>query len=318
MAGCDAAVVPRDIREDGLVGLLFEPLQDPRGATLVLGGSRGGVDEALAAPLAEAGFVVLALAYFGTDGLPDQLIEIPIETVERGLKWLRDQPQVARRRVGLLGASKGGELALLAASRFPEHLAAVVGFAASPIVWQAVPSDRRDWQRPPRSSWTADGEPVTFLPYARPGLGAMLRTAGAALVRRPLVVRDIYDRALDNPAQVADATIALERITTPILLVSGTDDRLWPSSRLAELAMQRLASQERPYRDEHLRYEGAGHLAGRPGSAQPSQPTGRSRLAFGGSPSADLAAHHDAWPRILDLLTAQLGDPDRNAPEPSR
>jgi hypothetical protein len=40
--------------------------------------------------------------------------------VERGLVWLRDHPSVARLRVGLGGASNGGESALLAASRFSE------------------------------------------------------------------------------------------------------------------------------------------------------------------------------------------------------
>jgi dienelactone hydrolase len=113
------------VREDGVIGTLVEPTEEPRGAVVVLGGSTGGMDETVATALAEAGFVSLALAYFGVTGLPERLAEIPVETVARGILWLRDHPSVGRLRVGLVGASKGGELALLAASLLSEHLSAL-------------------------------------------------------------------------------------------------------------------------------------------------------------------------------------------------
>ena len=59
----------RLVREDGVIGMLVEPTGEPRGAVLVLGGSTGGMDETVAASLADAGFVSLALAYFGVSGL---------------------------------------------------------------------------------------------------------------------------------------------------------------------------------------------------------------------------------------------------------
>jgi dienelactone hydrolase len=97
------------------------------------------MDETVATALAEAGFASLALAYFGVTDLPDRLAEIPVETVERGLLWLRDHPSVGGLRVGLVGSSKGGELALLAASRFSEHLSAVVGFPPAPSSGRRFP-----------------------------------------------------------------------------------------------------------------------------------------------------------------------------------
>lgn len=289
------------VQDDGVVGTLFEPSESPRGAALVLGGSDGGVDETVARALSEAGFVVLALAYFGVPGLPEQLSEIPVETAGRGLQWLRDQPSVAGHRVGLLGTSKGGELALLAASRFSDHIAAVVGFAASPVVWQAIPRDRGDRRQPPRSSWTSEGKPLPFVPYGRLGPRTILRFTTAAILRRPPVLRGIYESALNrDPDTVACATIPVEQIAAPLLLISGTADQLWPSTQLADLAMRRLAGHERPYRDEHLSYPGAGHLAGRP-----PPPGSRSRYALGGTAARDRASHDDAWPRIVELLAAQ-------------
>jgi dienelactone hydrolase len=291
--------VSRSVREDGVIGTLVEPAGESRGAVLVLGGSTGGMDEIVATALAEAGFVSLALAYFGVTGLPDRLAEIPVETVERGLLWLRDHLSVGGLRVGLAGSSKGGELALLAASRFPEHVSAVVGFSASPVVWQAVPRDRRDRQQPARSSWTHAGAPVPFVRYGRPPLGMMVSLASAMLLQRPLRLVGLYERALRRaPELVAAAMIPVEQIAAPILLISGNDDQLWPSTKLAELAMTRLAQSERPYRDTHLSYDGAGHLAGRPAG----RPAGSQRYALGGTTASDLASHQDAWPHVLRQL----------------
>jgi dienelactone hydrolase len=291
--------VTRPVREDGVIGTLVEPAGEPRGAVLVLGGSTGGMDETIATALADAGFVSLALAYFGVTGLPDRLAEIPVETVERGVLWLRDHPGVGKLRVGLVGSSKGGELALLAASLFSEHLSAVVGFSASPVVWQAVPRDRRDRQLPARSSWTSAGAPVPFVRYGRPPVSTIMSLASAPLLHRPLNLLGLYERALKRePEAVAAATIPVEQIAAPILLISGTDDQLWPSTTLAELAMTRLAQSERPYHDMHLSYNGAGHLAGRPAGP----PAGSQRYALGGTAANDLASHQDAWPQVLRQL----------------
>ena len=296
------AAMSRRIREEGVIGMLVEPTGEPRGTVLVLGGSTGGMDETVATALADAGFVSLALAYFGVTGLPDRLAEIPVETVERGILWLRDHPSVGRRRVGLVGASKGGELALLAASLFSEHLSAVVGFSASPVVWQAVPRDRRDRQQPALSSWTSGGAPVPFVRCGRPSLGTIVSLASAPLLHRQLRLLGVYESALKRePEAVAAAMIPVEQIAAPILLISGTDDQLWPSTRLAELAMARLGESERPYHDMHLRYEGAGHLAGRP--AGPA--AGSQRYALGGTATNDLASHEDAWPQVLRLLASE-------------
>ena len=132
---------------------------------------------------------------------------------------------------------------------------------------------------------------------ARPS--ARSRASGAQLLHRPLRLLDLYESALErDPEAVAVATIPVEQISAPILLISGTDDRLWPSTTLAELAMTRLAESERAYHDMHLSYEGAGHLAGRPAGP----PAGSQRYALGGTATDDLASHQDAWPHVLRQL----------------
>ena len=69
----------------------------------------------------------------------------------------------------------------------------------------------------------------------------------------------LYERSLDEDA-VAAGSIAEEKIEGPVLLISGTDDQVWPSTRLSEMVIERLEEHNHPFRYEHLRYEDAGRL----------------------------------------------------------
>lgn len=108
----------RWVATSGLVAtLVLPPPSERRGAAVVvLGGSRGGLNEQDAIAFADAGFIALALAYFGILSLPRALLELPLEYVRVAIEWLRTQPEVGGRRVGLVGRSKGGELALRVAA----------------------------------------------------------------------------------------------------------------------------------------------------------------------------------------------------------
>jgi hypothetical protein len=69
-----------DIHENGLVGKLFEPQTKGRHpGVLVLSGSEGGINNWNAALLASHGYTAFALAYFGIEDLPKELVNIPLE-----------------------------------------------------------------------------------------------------------------------------------------------------------------------------------------------------------------------------------------------
>ena len=121
-------MVRQPVREGGLVGTLFLPgASAPRAAVLALGGAGGGLSEGAAETFAREGFAALALAYFGLDGLPRELVEIPLEYFEGAISWLRRLPKVGAGRVAVVGNSKGGELALLLGAAYPRNVGAVVG-----------------------------------------------------------------------------------------------------------------------------------------------------------------------------------------------
>jgi nucleolar protein 56 len=227
------------LTEDGLVGRLALP---DDGASLVpvllLHGSDGTLDTTaqVAEVLASKGHVALALQYFAGPGLPPDLVEVPLEYVERGIEFLVKRSGGGR--IALLGISKGGELALLVASRSAQ-VGAVVAIVPSSHVWQGL---SRSGRPPLKSSWTEGGKPIPFARSRRPSPGFVVRL----MLRRPLTIRPLY--ALPDDASAA--AIPVERIQGPILLVSATngqavalDDVLRASGDPAERARLRLRVQ---------------------------------------------------------------------------
>ena len=135
-----AGVEAVEVRDDGLVGLLCLPAgAGPFPGVVVVGGSMGGLAGAdtRAALLASRGIAALAVAYFGVEGRPPGLVEIPLEYLRQACIWLRAHRRVVPGRVGVFGSSRGAELALLLGA-FPE-VGCVVAASPSCVVWSGVP-----------------------------------------------------------------------------------------------------------------------------------------------------------------------------------
>ena len=304
-------VVRQTVDKEGLVATLFRPVAPaPRPTVIVLQGSLGGLLEGSAAVLASRGFVALALAYFGVDPLPPELVEVPLEYFAEAIAWLKTQAAVDPDRIAVMGVSKGGELALLLAATYPENIKAVVGYSASPLVWRGAS------YRPfsfifgsPKSSWTLRGKPLPFLDV-RP----RFREVMGAFVGRPPSLRTMHERALDDQAAASAASITVEKINGPVLLISHTDDRVWPAARLSEMAMKRFEAHHHPFAYEHLSYEGAGHPIGLPYSSPVVTKLGP--WSPGGSLEANGHASADSWTRAVDFLEEQLQQNSR-PPHPS-
>ncbi|XP_046568731.1 acyl-coenzyme A thioesterase 1-like [Haliotis rubra] len=74
---------------------------------------REGVTEFRAALLASRGFACFALAYFRYDDLPTSLADIDFDYFLNAVDWLASHPSVQPGGIGVVGTSKGGELAFL-------------------------------------------------------------------------------------------------------------------------------------------------------------------------------------------------------------
>jgi dienelactone hydrolase len=244
------------------------------------------------------GFASLALAYFGTPETTAALVEVPLERIERGLRWLAAHPKVATRdgRVALVGASKGAELALLVAATFPDLIGAVVAYTPSSVAWAGI--DFSDPSGVRRSSWSYKGKPIPWVPYPQ---GVMPSFSARGIVGLP-----VYEKGLENAPAVEQATIPVERATGPLLLISGGDDKMWPADRMCKMVVERMRHHQRADRVVHLNYPAAGHSlfpSRLPSSSDPRDPRDpRSPFDLGGSREADRAAHADAWAHVVAHL----------------
>jgi len=65
------------------------------------------------------------------------LEEIPLDYIEKAIKWLLNQKNVDKEKLAMMGTSKGAELTLLSASLFPE-IKMVIATSPSGAVSQAI------------------------------------------------------------------------------------------------------------------------------------------------------------------------------------
>jgi uncharacterized protein len=247
---CLEGAMQRQIADCGLQASFYRGSGTQRRVIIYLGGSEGGVPFAAHGdrlqPLLELGHPVLCLAYFGVEGLPQSLQRIPLEYFERAFDWLSRQPDIIN-EYAIIGCSKGGELALLLASRYSQ-VKAVVACVPSHVVWQGIPSGFP--KAPIGSSWSYGGQDLPFVPIRfSPALIAGLMT---------FRFRKAYENSLLNKKRVAQATIPVEKIGGPVLLISGQEDTLWPSTPMCEQIVDRLTVNRFPFPYQHVAME-SGH-----------------------------------------------------------
>lgn len=283
------------IRGDGLAGEYFAPPATPGapagdGAAVVMwGGSEGGLHTSEPALIASHGIPVLSLAYFDGPGLPCSLHDIALEYFARGIRWLRERTGVDPGRVWVLSGSRGTEAELLVAGHWPGLVHGLIAESPSSIVYGSTAGRCRSRGQ---ASWTLGGRQLPFTVSGRPAIepgGALDERAG-------------FMAGLDDPAARA-AAIPVGGLRLPVLLISGDEDRVWPSSVFAGRLMAGL--HDDPARHVWLRYAGAGHtVLGVPSLPTPTQARGAGGRAvdLGGTPEADDAAYRRDWPAMLRFI----------------
>lgn len=219
----------------------------PRPALVIFGGSNGGLDDLdpEAALLASHGYPTLDLAYFAEPGLPQTLLNIPLEYFATALTWLSRQPGVDASRMVVQGASRGSEAALLLGVHFPHLVHGVIALVPNDAALCSFPGCGGP-------AWTLHGSRI---PYT-------------SLFNDPA------------PSDQPDAVIPVERIEGPILLDCGGHDQVWNSCAFAAAIQARLVSS--PFTHALLDYPDAGHDVGFPAPYLPlgdrSEPDALARI----------------------------------------
>ncbi|MFC8194156.1 acyl-CoA thioester hydrolase/BAAT C-terminal domain-containing protein [Streptomyces sp. NPDC057298] len=269
-------------------GILAAPAHGSDVGVLVLAGSSGRVERDRARVLARHGMTALSIRWFGGPGQPPGICEIPLETFTAAIDLLEAS---GARRIGIMGASKGAEAALLTAVHDP-RVDVVIALSPTSRVWCNVGPGSDGKQHPYRSSWTWRGRPLPFVPLDD-------SWTPVAQGSGPVVIRGWYELSERSFAHLLrPADIPVDKARADLLLVAGGDDAMWPSLRFAEQLAERRRSAGATV---HLitRHD-AGHRQHFPGERPaPDSP----RFQHGGTPQADALLGEAAWPHILGRLT---------------
>tara|TARA_B100002049_G_C16009286_1_gene345052 strand:- start:36 stop:875 length:840 start_codon:yes stop_codon:yes gene_type:complete len=227
--------------DDHFVGRYTAAANSDKMPVIVLGGSEGGFPDRLEKPVIAAGHPVLSVAYFKHAALPAELEHIPLEYFGHALSWLRKNNKQAAEGIMVVGWSKGAELALILASEHSE-VQRVIAIAPSSVVWAGILSD---YTKVPGSSWTKGGEPLPHVPFKPAGkVNGLL---------------DLYTQSLANRADNGAADIHVESIAASVLLLTGSDDEIWPSPAMASTVCDKL-NEASEGQCRHVNLNGRGHL----------------------------------------------------------
>jgi dienelactone hydrolase len=242
------------VQQPGLVGVFAAPKGVSRLPTLIMmhGSEGNNIEKARANALiyAQQGFAVFALAWYTQPYEPEEFVPssgrlIDVNQLERVRDWLAGQPEADAKRIALWGQSKGGEFAMLGASRFP-WVRAAVGCVPSDIVWQGFGEGENS--PPLRSTWMMDGEPLPFAPLY-PYVDGRFRDN-----------TDRYERSRRFNFDAATAArIPIEKTKAKLLLIAGDRDEVWASGLMARNLAESMRRAGKGRQVETLIFAEAGH-----------------------------------------------------------
>jgi dienelactone hydrolase len=290
------------ITASGLSGFLATPAAGGVAAVIVFGGSEGGAHENDARVLADEGFEVMALAYFGAPGIPPALQEIPLEYFFGAVEHLK---ALGHLKIGIVGGSRGAEAALLVGAH-DSRVSAVVSVVGSGVVTPGIDFRLGDLEQilnADATAWTLNGLPL-------PGLKHDVKDSVRATIAagKPLRLAETF-ADLPGSRCLEEISIPVERIQGPVLLISASDDGMWDSTAYSETAADRLRRSDHPYPWEHVVMKGAGHtIAGAPGAPFTTSTTPGPGVVFemGGEPSITTAAREAAWDLTVAFFDQHL------------
>lgn len=189
----------------------------------------------------EKGYAFLAIGYFGAKGTPDTLNKIAIEDVYNAIKIATKNKKVSKKKIAIIGGSRGADLALLLGSYYKD-IDCIVSIVGSNAVF---PGHTTHFTT---SCWTFENKELPFVPVNE--------EAVPFLMKRDL--RGTFEAMLKDTIAVEKASIKIENIKGAVFLLSATKDEICPSTPMAETMVSRLKNNNFKYHYEHIAIEG-GH-----------------------------------------------------------
>jgi dienelactone hydrolase len=237
------------VEKEGFEGILFPGDGSKEKVLIVMSGSNGGMKlTANEAKFYHAhGIPALALALFKTKDTPKDLVSVPVEYVERAVAWLKTK---GYEKIGILGMSKGSEMALLAASMF-EDISCCIACVPSHFVSEGLKKEGKSKGPSGTSCWSYQGKDIPYAPY---------KSRYFNLPKMLMEEKELHIIRFNRDKDVTPQTlIPVEKIKGPVLFLSSKHDEVWPSYESATYMEERLTEVGFPYKHKHVAFEYMSH-----------------------------------------------------------
>ena len=186
----------------------------------------------------------------------------PLERFGKAISVLQEKGCA---RIGVIGASTTGMLALLAASYYPQ-ISLTIAISPSDFVMEGFYRDGKDGmeERPGdnESSVSWEGKPLPYLPYAYRHPEYWLKIREASKAGKDMVAsRPMFDESERRHPLQEEEKIRVENIQGSVLCVGAEHDVLWDTCKYIRRMEERLKEKPHSCRFKALLYEHGTHFA---------------------------------------------------------
>lgn len=248
------------IAKNGFEGIWSPGTKHPEKAIIAVGGA--SCDEKtsvlMSRYLRRAGYNVLIVGFYMWKGLSKDLVCIPVDYVQRAVRWLKEVKGIER--IAMTGVSTGAGYTLLCASLIPE-ISCVIPVVPYDHVPEGTAETILGPKRTHRSQYTWHGKDIPYAPIDMLDERGMLgwlwdahKAPGYGLSRFMRYGYDMLERSLPP-----ESRIRVEDMHADVLFLAAKDDDAWPSDVAVPRMVKILEDNGYPYRVKYHIYEKGSH-----------------------------------------------------------
>ena len=184
----------------------------------------------------------------------------PLEKIEIAINWLKDN---GNNKIGIVGASTTGTLALTAASYFKD-ISLTLALTPSDFIWQGFMQGNKDgckeWPMEGESLFTYRGKVLPYMPfcYKHPDYWKVIKEESKKQKDMINSKKLFDDSEAKHPIQ-EEEFIKIENIEGKLVLIGAEDDALWDTAKYINRAKARLLSKSHLSNAEFLVYKHGTH-----------------------------------------------------------
>ena len=185
----------------------------------------------------------------------------PLERIEKAIAWLKKN---GNKKIGIVGASTTGTLALVSASYYSD-ITLTIALTPSDFIWQGFMQGKKDgckeWPMYGESLFTYQGESLPYMPfcYQHPDYWRIMKEESKKNGDM-INSRKIFDDSEKASPITEKELIKVENIHGSLLLIGAEDDSLWDTAKYIRRMEERLSKTPHTCQVKALVYEHGTHF----------------------------------------------------------